>query len=356
MPSPSFTVDRSFHELLRKGSLGSSPAQKLSARTDPAWAEAVLWDIAALDNLDKAAEYLPAPSPGTRARAKWQPSAESQPNDAELVRRALGDAEGGTRAAALEAIADRYLSLVLRQCSLWFPDFEDAQDVTQAAFEAAFTLLLEGRGPNRPDKLAGWLIEIARLRGREHLRRRSMPSGVGRAFFPDERGYDDLTDTEESRGHDGPPQDFDDLAYDEESRSGSAVRRAHAVRLVDMVVATLTPRQQQTYELRFVEGLTGREIAWRLGISEKTASNQITRVRELVATGFGALILYQEGRPYCPDLARIVDRVEDTPGGDSSFTTAMREKIVNHFADHNLGDDCRTCNARRRELSGPYAP
>jgi hypothetical protein len=123
-----------------------------------------------------------------------------------------------------------------------------------------------------------------------------------------------------------------------------------------LIVATLAPRQQQTYELRFVEGLTGREIAKRLGISEKTASNQITRVQELVATGFGALILYREGRPYCQDLARIIDRAEDTPGGDSSFTTAMRERIVNHFADHNLGDDCRTCNARRRELTGPPGP
>ena len=123
-----------------------------------------------------------------------------------------------------------------------------------------------------------------------------------------------------------------------------------------MVVATLTPRQQQTYELRFVEELTGREIAKRLGISDKTASNEITRVQSLIADGFDALVLFQEGQPYCPTLARIIDNAADIPGGDSSFTRATRERIVRHFDNCQLGDDCHTCNTKRRELAAPYAP
>ena len=98
-----------------------------------------------------------------------------QPSDANLVRRALGATnKDQERTAAFEAIAGKYRLTVLRQCASWYPDPEAAQDVGQAAFEAAFTLLAQGKGPERPDKLAGWLIEIARHRGqRGYLHRRA---------------------------------------------------------------------------------------------------------------------------------------------------------------------------------------
>ena len=59
--------------------------------------------------------------------------------------------------------------------------------------------------------------------------------------------------------------------------------------------------------MRFVQELTGKEIAGRLGIATKAASNEATIVQGLIADGFGALILLQEGRVYCPALARILD-------------------------------------------------
>jgi Sigma-70, region 4 len=109
---------------------------------------------------------------------------------------------------------------------------------------------------------------------------------------------------------------------DEEPRSGSARRRAHATRLVEMVVTTLTARQQQVYQLRYVGELTGRQVAEQLGISDKTASNE-----------------------NAPDEV-----------GTTAFTTALRERIVRHFDNCNICDDCRTCNTKRRELVGPYVP
>jgi RNA polymerase sigma factor (sigma-70 family) len=269
------------------------------------------------------------------------------PSDAELVRRALGATTAQERTAAFEAIADRYRLAVLRQCAYWFPNPDAAQDVGQATFEAAFALLTQGKGPQQPDKLAGWLIEIARRRAREYIRR-SKPADVQWADLPEGRGLDETAD-------------------DDESRSGSATRRAHATRLVERVVATLTDRQQEIYQLRFVQELTGKQIAGRLNIADKAASNEATIVQGLIADGFGALILMQEGRSYCDDLARILDSAAKThaaatpalaadPARTDIFTATLRQRIVNHFNDCSVCDNCRTCNNKRRQLVGPYVP
>jgi hypothetical protein len=136
---------------------------------------------------------------------------------------------------------------------------------------------------------------------------------------------------------------------------------------VERVVATLTDRQQEIYQLRFVQELTGREIAGRLGIADKAASNEATIVQALIADGFGALILMQEGRAYCANLARILDDAAKShtatvptfaapPLGTDLFTAALRQRIVNHFNDCNVCDNCATCNKKRRQLVGPYAP
>ena len=256
-------------------------------------------------------------------------------SDAELVYRALGAATPDERKAAFTGIADRHHLTVLRQCARWFPHPEEAQDVCQAAFEAAFNLLAAGKGPERPGKLAGWLIEIARRRGQEY-RRKDKPSNVSWAFLPEGQSLDEIED-------------------DEEPRSGSALRRAHASRLVETVVTTLTVRQQQVYQLRYVGELTGKQVAERLSITGKAASNEITHIQDLIANGFGALILFQEGRKYCPDLASIIETVPAAVG-TTAFSTALRERIVHHFDNCRICDDCRTCNAKRRELVGPYAP
>jgi RNA polymerase sigma factor (sigma-70 family) len=259
-----------------------------------------------------------------------------QPGDAELVQRALSAGNAGERATAFEAIADRYRSAVLRQCSWWFPDPEAAQDVGQITFEAALTLLADGKGPARPDKLGGWLIEIAKRR-RQEYRRRANPEGVSWAVLPEDRTLDDLAD-------------------DEEPRSGSAVRRAHATRLVEAVVATLTERQQQMYQLRFVQELTGRQAAAQLEITDKAASNEATIVQNLIADGFGALILFQEGRTYCADLAQIIDSTVGIAVGTAAFSSVLREQITRHFGTCATCGKCRTCNDKRRELVGPYVP
>lgn len=262
-----------------------------------------------------------------------------QPEDTELVRRAI--AAKGDRQALTEvfaAISDRHRDAVLRWCARMLPNPQSAQDVGQEALTAAFELLAEGKAPAEPAKLGGWLIEIARLRRLEYLRK------------------------DQSRNWAPLPanQTFEDLGYDDEARSGGATRRAHALRIVDAVVATLTDRQQEIYRLRFQEELTGRQIAERLrttdqAITEKAASNEATLVQALVAIGFGSLVLAREGRPYCPDLARILDEAQFT-NASAVFTAQLRERIVHHFDTCRTCDNCRTCNDKQRQLVGPYVP
>ena len=256
--------------------------------------------------------------------------AREQPTDSELVRRALAARDMQARTAAFEAIADRHRPMVLRWCSRKLPTPEAAQDVGQNTFQAAFQKLAAGEPPEQPEKLAGWLIEIAQLRCLEYLRK-----NAPRQWAPLPLN-----------------QAFEDLVDDDEPRSGSAVRRAHALRLVRAVVATLTERQQQVYRLRFEQELTCREIAGRLGTTGKTASNEATQVQGLVAAGFGALIFAQEGRPHCRDLGRILDQAGFT-GAGPGFTTALRKRIIRHFEDCAACDKCRICNEKRDQLLVP---
>ena len=254
--------------------------------------------------------------------------------DSELVWLAINARESREALAeAFEAIAERHRPAVLRWCSRTLQNPEAAQDVGQMTFEDAFKSLKAGKPPAEPAKLGGWLIEIAKRRRSEYLRK-----DQSRDWAPLPGG-----------------QAFDDWSDDDETRSGSAVRRAHALRLVQAVVYSLNDRQQQIYRLRFEEGLTGRQVAGQLAIAEKTASNEITRVQTLVAIGFGALILAQEGRPYCRGLAAILDQAQYTAVSDN-FTTALRERICLHFDSCPTCDNCRTCNARRKQLTGPYVP
>jgi len=258
-------------------------------------------------------------------------SGTAGPSDAELVARALAARTPAERTAAFGDIADRYRAAVLRWCSARLPDGGAAQDVGQATFAEAFGSLARGAGPRDPDRLGGWLIGIAKNQLKAYFRLENRPV--------------------QGRLLDG--ETLEDLSDDDESRSGGAVRRAHAMRLVDAVVRTLSERQQEVYQLRFRQELTGREMAGPLGVDAKTASNEATHVQQLISFGFGALILAQEGRQYCAVLAGILDEAAFT---GENYTTALRVRITRHFDTCQTCDKCRVCAVKRHQLVGPYVP
>jgi RNA polymerase sigma factor (sigma-70 family) len=255
--------------------------------------------------------------------------------DAELVRRAISaHGDPGQLAPVFEAIAERYCDTVLRWCAGKGLDHQAAQDVGQTVFEEAFTSLAGGRGPKQADMLGRWLAGFVRNRALSYFRQHSL---TGHALLPADASLEDLPD-------------------DQENRSGYAVRLAHASKLVSVVVASLEERHREIYRLYFVEHLTGRQIAERLAINEKTASNRVTRVQQVVAEGFGALILAQEGRPYCTVLAGLLDAAQVQVITEKNFTAALRTRIVRHFDSCDKCDRCQVCADKRKQLVGPYTP
>ncbi len=256
-------------------------------------------------------------------------------DDGELVRRAItADGDPEMLTPVFEAVAERYRDTVLRWCANRGLDHQAAQDVGQTVFLDAFTSLARGRGPEQGDLLGRWLAGFTKNRVLAHFRQQR--AAVQVMFAADDS--------------------FDDLSEDQEQSSGMATRLAHATRLVNVVVASLEERHRLIYQLYFVEQLTGRQIAERLAINEKTASNRVTRVQQVVADGFGALILAQEGRPYCPVLAGLLDAAQVQVITEENFTAALRARIVRHFDTCDSCDRCGTCADKRRQLVGPYAP
>ena len=70
--------------------------------------------------------------------------------------------------AAYEALVARYQSRLLAFCRHMLSSKEDAEDVLQEVFAAAFNALM---ADNRPINVRPWLYRIARNRSLNHLRR-----------------------------------------------------------------------------------------------------------------------------------------------------------------------------------------
>src|SRR6516165_656634 len=72
--------------------------------------------------------------------------------------------------AAFEALCSRYQSRLLSFCRHMLSSREDAEDVLQEVFTAAFNAIL---ADERPINVRPWLYRIARNRSLNHLRRAS---------------------------------------------------------------------------------------------------------------------------------------------------------------------------------------
>jgi RNA polymerase sigma factor (sigma-70 family) len=258
----------------------------------------------------------------------------AETTDAELVARALGATTEAERSAVFEEISDRYYLTILEWCAKRLSRYPGAaQDVGHEAFLAAFEILRNGKGPAVPEKLGGWLTEFARNRLKEYL---SEESEAMRLVS--------VTDDK-----------FDFLA-DEDPDAASLERRAQTHELVQIVLGTLTERQQQVFDLRFVQHLKGWQMAPLLGVATQTASNQARNVQNLVGKGVGALVLAQEGRGRCPQLDQMLSEAGFTGRNYGAFTPELRERIVRHYDDCDICQHCPTCSAEHEKLIVPYMP
>lgn len=256
-------------------------------------------------------------------------------DDAEIVAR-FRHANPAEQQLLFAAVYDRHLFVVLSYCASQLNERDSSSDAAHDAFAAAFESLRNGA---HPDRLLPWLIGIARYRCLEY--RRGTDPGVRRRGSLDPLSLDGQVDAQDARSAD-------------EIENLSRRRRAQVDRLLDTVASTLTAKQQELFALSIRQGLAGERLGQRIGKTAAQASRDAYDLAVRLEEGFGALVLSREGRPYCANLASILDMAA-TRGG-SEFTAALRERIVRHFGTCKICDACGTCIEQRRRLVAPLVP
>jgi RNA polymerase sigma factor CnrH len=173
----------------------------------------------------------------------------NQCSDGELATLALGGQE-----RAYREFLRRYREPVYRLIRNTIRDGEEALDVTQESFVAAFAAL-KRYDRERPFKL--WISRIALNKCRDWGRRRAV-----RSFF--------------TRAQ--PLEDAFDLASDGASPESEAGDRAE-LRRVSAAIGDLPFNLREVLVLRAIEGMSQAEAAEALGVTEKTVETRLYRAR-----------------------------------------------------------------------------
>ncbi|HXG46558.1 MAG TPA: sigma-70 family RNA polymerase sigma factor [Methylomirabilota bacterium] len=178
--------------------------------------------------------------------------------DAELVRLAkTGDL------AAFEALAARHEGRVYTLARRITGNDHDAEDVTQQAFLSAVENL---DGFREEASFGTWLQRIATHAALKVLRKRKgLPTVSLEANSEPQEGYDSV-----------PHPEF--IADWRESPE-KLVRRNEIRRLIDEALAELDDKHRVIFLLRDVEGLSVKEAAEALGISEANVKVRLLRAR-----------------------------------------------------------------------------
>ena len=122
-----------------------------------------------------------------------------------------------------------------------------AEDITQEVFLAAYTNLHQLR---EPEKAGPWLRSIAQFKSIDWLRQRPKTAYLT-ADLPS-----------------SSPSTIDKLVHQE--------TKDH----LDVVLQTLSETNRITFALKYMEGLSNREIADFLGVSQSVVATRLSRVRE----------------------------------------------------------------------------
>jgi RNA polymerase sigma-70 factor, ECF subfamily len=178
--------------------------------------------------------------------------------DAELVARAQA---GGLD--AFEALTQRYEQRVYSLALRMLRHEQDAEDVTQQAFLSA----LEGLDGFRGDaSFATWLLRIATHAALKVIRKRKGLDTVS---------LEEATEPEE--GHEGIPHP--EYIADWRQSPDQLVHRREVQRLLDEALARLDEKHRLVFLLRDVEGLSVKETAEALGLSEANTKVRLLRAR-----------------------------------------------------------------------------
>jgi RNA polymerase sigma-70 factor, ECF subfamily len=176
-------------------------------------------------------------------------------SDAELVLRAQGQ-----DFAAFEALVNRYEGRIYALARRILSQHQDAQDVVQATFLSMLEHLDGFRGDA---SFKTWLLRIATNKALNHLEKRRRHAGV-----PLDGGADD-----------GDPIPRPQFIADWRSDFEHTVARRELERVLDEAIAELPEKHRAVFVLRDVEGLSVRETAGALGLSEANVKVRLLRAR-----------------------------------------------------------------------------
>ncbi len=186
-------------------------------------------------------------------------SPQNLPNpDAELVRRAkAGDLP------AFEELANRHERQIYTLALRILQNPHDAEDITQQAFLSAIENLKNFR---EEASFATWLNRIATHAALKIIRKR--------------KGLDTVSLDEATE----PREDYDSIPHPEyiadwRESPERLVERNETLRLLDNALAQLDEKHRLVFLLRDVEGLSVRETAEALGLSEANVKVRLLRAR-----------------------------------------------------------------------------
>jgi len=179
-------------------------------------------------------------------------------NDAELVERArAGDL------AAFEALTNRYERRIYTLAMRILGNQHDAEDVTQQTFLNALEHLEDFRGDS---SFATWLFRIATNAALKIIRKR--------------RGLDTVSleqSTELQDGSDTIPHP--EYIADWRQTPDRLAQQAETRRVLEQALAELDEKHRLVFLLRDVEGLSIKETAEALGLTEANVKVRLLRAR-----------------------------------------------------------------------------
>ncbi len=178
--------------------------------------------------------------------------------DEQLVRRAQGG-----ELDAFEALTNRYEQRVYSLAFRILRHEQDAEDVTQQAFLSALEALNGFRGEAR---FSTWLLRIATHAALKVIRKRK---GL------DVQSLEEATETGDEDGHVPHP----DYIADWRQSPEQLVHRNELRGLLDEALAQLDEKHRMVFLLRDVEGLSVKETAQTLGLSEANTKVRLLRAR-----------------------------------------------------------------------------
>lgn len=193
-----------------------------------------------------------------------------EPSDVELVRRAKAG-----ELSSFETLATRHERRIYTVARRITGNESDAEDVTQQAFLSAIENLDNFRGEAA---FATWLQRIATHAALKVLRkRRGLPTVSLEAATESQDGYDTVPHPEYIADWSESPEQL--------------VGRNETSRLIDETLGELDEKHRVIFLLRDVEGLSVKETADALGISEANVKVRLLRarlqLRERLTRAFG---------------------------------------------------------------------